>query len=424
MFLLLLLLLHTGLWLPIAPTSSLLTPQSLMTVARSSSLHVETALRDSTTGTTAIACTLTVQTAEAHHRLHLLCLEQGLRLCVTTDEISSSTEVLFMGMKVPKPCVKVNCQHQPSNTGTLAGRVPWNVGTVAWHGRPGPMNPSRSAVVVHLSLQHSSTVVLLTSNPTFVVPGALPPDVAASPASPVPTTPSSPSSSSLPQKTPPSNGTHGINNTMKLLIGFPPPNAQIWSEDVRISTVIEVDDAVEFSKQRDTLRACFLLEQVGVDEVEPGRGAMLDNNGHKMMSFCDELDVSVLRFKGLNNGMYRLTLWMVEVVVLSSASFESIDFLADFTTKGAAGTVSGTNNVFSYRVKSDNTTRMFEIKNGSTVLDEWMIDPRLSLLRTQGMHGWCVVWCCRTARGSLVVSVSFFLGVLADVVRPNYFKRT
>ena len=362
-----------------------------MTVARSSSLHVETALRDITTGTTAIACTLTVQTAEAHHRLHLLCLEQGLQLCVSTDEISSPNEVLFMGVKVPKPCVKVNCQNQPSNA------VPWNVGTVAWHGRPGPMNPSRSAVVVHLSLQHSSTVVLLTSNPTFVVPATLPPDAAASPASLVPTTPSSPSSPSspsLPQKTSPSNGinnTNETNDTMKLLIDFPPPNAQIWSDDVRISTVIEVDDAMEFSKQRDTLRACFLLEQVYVDEVQPGRGAAVGNNGHKMMSFCDELDVSVLRFKGLNNGMYRLTLWMVEVVVLSSASFESIDFLADFTTKGAAGTVGGTNNVFSYRVKSDNTTRMFEIKNGSTVLDEWMIDPRVNLSRTQGKHGWCVV---------------------------------
>jgi len=298
-------------------SNPLLTPQSLATISTNARIIVHSAARDANTGTTRVACSVDVSNVMARDRLRQLCIQEGLQLCVATNLVDSKGDSIFLGTKVPMPCTKMKCLKEIEEDMKAV--------LIDWNGLPGPIqSKEKLMVVVSLQLISSPAVKIIQSTAKLIKE------------TPPPTTP--PTSTTTRTTTTKTT----IHKDMKLLIEFPPPNAQIWSDDLRVSTYIEVENVIEFSKKRDFIRACFSLEKISDKETQS-------------VSFCEELDVSVLRFKGLNNGTYVLTVWMEEKILGSDDP--------------------------RYTIVTQNTTRLFEVMKGSSIQNEWMVDPRLRLLR-------------------------------------------
>ena len=156
-----------------------------------------------------------------------------------------------------------------------------------------------------------------------------------------------------------------------MIIEFPPPRTVLLASDLRVTSIVEVGDALAFSEQHRGAQACFRLEQldqgtsaadaaavtaaatsVAAEGTIPPRSA---TRPRPFVSFCEDLEVSVLRFKGLTNGTYNLSLWM------ESGGHDN------------SGVPSGT--LISYV-----SSRIFQVVRGAEH-EGWLVDPRLRLAR-------------------------------------------
>ena len=290
-------------------------------------------------------------------RLSALCQEYGLRVCVSTDAVTSDDN-LFMGLRTPSPCVKVSCAELERLQGEeqlLRQRTTTTDG-IYWRG-VSPNDKHLQVVSATLTLSSSPSVVLATSHPTTVLASV---------------TSLAPSLVEIFERKSEKNEKEKLVTTatissmfqgMQLKIEFPPPNVQIWSDDLRVSTIVEVEDSQEFAKRHDDMRACFSLEKVEKVETVTNVETPTTTEAKKLLrvEFCDDLDVSVLRFKGLNNGTYLLTLWMEEKEEKRRRNQKKKKEVK--------------------KLRSANATRRFQIMRGSPIVNGWLVDPRLRLMR-------------------------------------------
>ena len=324
------------------PPAPLLTPPSLTLLSRRTSLSLQAAVRDPQTGTTRATYQISYQSATKPSRLHNLCINYGLQICISTSNVSPN-DTSFLGQKIPTPCSQIQCNLLISDASTFNEFSHSQQREVVWNGTPNPMNPSRNAIYAILSITSHPTIIITTSNQIHTTRSTL-----AIPAVPIET-----------------NNRNDDNDDdtfeeIKLLIEFPPPNAEIWSEDLRVSTIVEVEDPMNFASRQDNIRACFHLIQISSKQTKP-----------PSVSFCEELDVSVLRFKHLNNGTYTLTLWLSELMhskpTDNTATLEQFQHIEN-------------ENQHMHPI-SKNVTRLFVVKKGSSLLNQWTIDPRIRLKR-------------------------------------------
>lgn len=141
-------------------------------------------------------------------------------------------------------------------------------------------------------------------------------------------------------------------NLAKLAIEFPPENAVIFSSDVQISTIVEVPDAKKFADDNHNAKACFLLQKVLQVQNDATLGQAPSTAQRKSLSFCDDLSLSGLWFKGFTNGTYNITIWIEP----ERPGGENVTLL------------------------SEKTSRTFRIAKGIST-DNWLKDPRIPLQR-------------------------------------------
>ena len=379
-----------------APPPKLLSRSSLTTLSRNTHLVLQEAWRDTNTGTMKVLWSIQLNLTKATSpHLRALCSEHGMIVCVSVAP--SLGDGSFMGFLAPAPCTVVTCNQDQTSTlhtsalpSSSSSSSSWSAGTIVWNGAPGIMLPPRGVIYIQLAVKSAPTVILSTSNQVVIVRStfAIIPIAASTTSS---STFSTSSTTSTPSSSAPSTSTsntlldtdngNSILHSMRLGIDFPPPNAEIWAQDLRVSTIIEVDDPLEFAKKQDQLRACFLLEMVSSPLTTPT--TFTTTASKPSVSFCEELDVSVLRFKHLNNGTYLLTLWMMELEKKPTTPHSTMIPTPTNSRTSGSGSSAHNNNNNNNKInrRSNNVTRMFVVRKGSDLPNAWTTDPRIRLLR-------------------------------------------